>query len=35
MAGGVGDDELAALGLEVAIGDINGDPLLTLGLEPV
>ena len=33
--GGVGHDEGPALGGEVAVGDIDGDPLLALGLEPV
>ena len=31
VAGGVGDDELAALGGEVAVGDVDRDALLTLG----
>jgi hypothetical protein len=31
----VGDDELAPLGLEVAVGDVDRDPLLALGLEAV
>ena len=32
---GVGDDELALLGGEVAVGDVDRDPLLALGLETV
>ncbi len=35
MAGGVGDDELAASGGEVAVGDVDGDALLALGAEAV
>ena len=35
VAGGVGDDELAALGGEVAVGDVDGDALLALGAEAV
>lgn len=35
MAGGVGDDELALGGGEIAVGDIDGDALLTLGLQAV
>ena len=35
VAGRVGDDELALLGSEEAIGDVDGDALLTLGGEPV
>jgi hypothetical protein len=35
VAGGVGDDELALVGGEEPIGDIDGDPLLALGREPV
>jgi hypothetical protein len=35
MAGRVGDDELPPLGLEVAVGDVDRDPLLPLGLEAV
>jgi hypothetical protein len=31
----VGDDELAAGGREVAIGDVDRDPLLALGDQPV
>ena len=31
----VGDDELASVGGEVAVGDINRDTLLALGAEPV
>ena len=31
----VGDDELALLGREEAVGDVDGDALLALGLEPV
>ena len=35
MAGRVGDDELALRRREEAIGDIDGDALLALGLQPV
>ena len=35
VAGGVGDDELALLGGEEAVGDVDGDALLALGGEPV
>ncbi len=35
MAGGVGDDELALLRGEKAVGDVDGDALLALGLEAV
>ncbi len=35
VAGGVGDDELAACGGEVAVGDVDGDALLALGAEAV
>jgi hypothetical protein len=35
VARGVGDDELALGGGEVAVGDIDGDALLTLGLQAV
>ena len=35
VAGRVGDDEAAALGGEVAVGDVDGDALLALGLEAV
>ena len=35
VAGRVGDDERALLGGEIAIGDVDGDALLALGLEPV
>lgn len=35
MPGGVGDDELAAVGTEVAVGHIDGDALFTLCLEAV
>ena len=31
----VGDDELALVGREVAVGDVDGDALLALGLEAV
>src|SRR5262249_39596632 len=31
VPGGVGDDELGALGGEVAVGDVEGDALLALG----
>ena len=35
VAGGVGDDELAPVRGEEAVGNIDGDPLLPLGREPV
>ncbi|MNE57918.1 hypothetical protein D3C80_1529110 [compost metagenome] len=35
MAGGVGDDELALVGGEEAVGDIDGDALLALGGQAV
>ena len=35
VAGSIGDDEFAAFGAEVAIGDIDGDALLALGLQAV
>ena len=35
MAGRVGDDELAARGREEAVGDVDGDALLALGLQAV
>ncbi len=35
MAGRVGDDELALVGGEEAIGDVDGDALLALGGEAV
>ena len=35
MARRVGDDELASAGGEIAIGDVDGDALLALGLEAV
>ncbi len=35
VAGRVGDDELAARGGEVAVGDVDGDSLLALGFEAV
>ncbi len=35
MAGGVGDDEFALGGGEVAVGNIDGDALLTLGLQAI
>jgi hypothetical protein len=35
VAGAVGDDVLALLGVEVAIGDVDRDALLPLGLQPV
>ncbi len=35
MAGRVGDDELALVGREVAVGDVDGDALLALGHQPV
>ena len=35
MSGSVGNDELASIGAEVAIGHVNGDTLLALGLQSV
>ncbi len=35
VARGVGDDELAPRGLEVAVGDVDRDPLLALGAQAV
>ena len=35
VAGRVGDDEGAPVGGEEAVGDVDGDALLALGLEPV
>ena len=35
VAGGVGDDELAAGRREVAVGHVDGDALLALGAQPV
>jgi len=35
MTGGVGDDELALGGAEVAVGHVNGDALLALGLQAI
>ena len=35
MARRVGDDEFALVGGEEAIGDVDGDALLALGLQPV
>src|SRR5476649_268323 len=35
MAGRVGDDELALVGGEEAVGDVDGDALFALGLQPV
>ena len=35
VAGGVGDDELAPLGGEEAVGDVDGDALLALGRQAV
>jgi len=35
VAGRVGDDVLAAAGREVAVGDVDGDALLALGLQAV
>jgi len=35
VAGSVGDDELALVGGEEAVGDVDGDPLFALGLQPV
>jgi hypothetical protein len=35
VAGRVGDDELAPRRGEVAVGDVDGDALLALGLQPV
>jgi hypothetical protein len=35
VARGIGDDEFASRCGEVAVGHIDGDPLLTFGAEPV
>ena len=35
VARGIGNDELATLGREVAVGYVDGDALLTLGAKPV
>ena len=35
MPRGVGDNKFALLGREVAVGDIDGNPLLALGLQTV
>jgi hypothetical protein len=35
VAGGIGDDEAALVGGEIAVGDVDGDPLLAFGGEPV
>ena len=35
VAGGVGDDEFASRGGEVAVGDVDGDSLLAFGAEAV
>ena len=35
MSGCVGDDELAARRAEIAVGDVNRDPLLALGAQAV
>src|SRR5436853_566257 len=35
VSGRVGDDELALVGREVAVGDVDRDPLLALGLQAV
>ncbi len=35
VAGRVGDDERTPVGLEIAIGDIDGDALFALGGEPI
>ena len=35
VAGGVGNDEFARGGVEVAVGHVNGDALLALGLQAV
>ena len=35
VPGGVGDDELAPLGGEVSVGDVDGDALLALREQPV
>ena len=35
VAGRVGDDEVRAGGREIAVGDVDRDALLALGLEPV
>ena len=35
MAGGIGDDELATRGGEVAVGDVDGDALFAFGAQAV
>ncbi len=35
VAGGIGDDELALLGREKAVGDVDGDALFALGGESI
>ena len=35
MAGGIGDDELALGSREVAVGNVDGNTLLTLGLQAI
>jgi hypothetical protein len=35
VAGAIGDDELAPVGREEAVGDVDGDALLALGGQPV
>ena len=35
VARGIGNDELATLGREVAVGDVDGDALLTLGAKSI
>nr|WP_193604157.1 hypothetical protein [Sinorhizobium medicae] len=35
VTGRVGNDELALRRREIAVGDVDGDPLFALGLEPV
>ena len=35
MARRIDDDETAAVGLEIAPGDVDGDALLALGLEAI
>lgn len=35
MPGRIGQDEAAALGFEIAVGDVDGDALLALGSKPI
>ena len=35
VAGGIGDDELATRGGEVAVGDVDGDALFAFGAQAV